>query len=90
MVIDSRGNRALLRRIFIDQKVPKEERELIPLLAGKNNVLWAAGVRDSCDARVTKNTKVILKAEYKEEPDTVRDCEAGELRNRHPNGISQI
>ena len=65
MVIDSSGNRAFLRRIFIDQKVPKEERGRIPLLTSGNRVLWAAGVRDSCDARVTEDTRVILKAEYK-------------------------
>ena len=28
--------------------------------------------------------------EEKEEPDTVRGCEAGELRDRHPNGASQV
>ena len=67
MVIDPEGRRSFLRRIFIDQKVPKEERKMIPLLVSKSSVLWAAGVRDSCDARVTESTKVILRAEYKEE-----------------------
>lgn len=65
MVIDPSGNRALLRRVFIDKKVPKEERGSIPLLTSGKRVLWAAGVRDSCDARITGDTRVILKAEYK-------------------------
>ncbi len=65
MVIDSLGNRALLRRVFIDRKVPKEERGRIPLLVSKNKVLWAAGIRDSYDVRITENTKVILKAQYR-------------------------
>jgi len=43
--------------------------------------------QDYCGCVFSKNERAQKK---EKEPDTVRDCEAGELRDRHPNGISQI
>ena len=54
------GGRKMLRRYFIDQKIPAGQREQILLLTAKNHVLWVIGFRISEYYKVTKTTKRIL------------------------------
>lgn len=49
-----------LKEFFIDEKIPREKRENIPLLAVDNNIIWVMGFRTSEKYRVDHATRVIL------------------------------
>lgn len=55
-----------LKDFFIDEKIPRLERERIPLLIGNDKIIWVIGYRRAATAPVTENTKNILtiKANY--------------------------
>jgi tRNA(Ile)-lysidine synthase len=52
-----------LKSVFIDEKIPKEQRRTIPVLADGISVLWIPGVRISERVRVGKGTKRVLSVE---------------------------
>ncbi|MDD2672763.1 MAG: tRNA lysidine(34) synthetase TilS, partial [Syntrophales bacterium] len=52
-----------LQDLFTDLKLPRLKRRSVPLLVDRESVLWAAGIRLSERARVTADTKSILKVE---------------------------
>ncbi|MBP2072051.1 tRNA lysidine(34) synthetase TilS [Thermoanaerobacterium butyriciformans] len=53
-----------LKEYFIDEKIPREERDKIPLLAIGSSVLWIVGYRMSEKYKVRDDTKKILSIEY--------------------------
>lgn len=59
-VMNQEGQRKKLNRYFIDQKVPKDQREKIPLVADGNHILWIIGGRISGEYKVTEDTKRVL------------------------------
>lgn len=63
VVIHREGNTKSLKSLLIDQKVPEKCRDVLPILAAENSVLWAVGVRSGEGFYVTGNTKQILVAE---------------------------
>jgi tRNA(Ile)-lysidine synthase len=50
-----------LQDFFVDEKVPAEERDQIPLLCDEQEILWVVGRRTSHDYRVRARTRRILK-----------------------------
>ena len=50
-----------IKDIFIDMKIPKEERDNIPILCFDENIAWIIGIRTSENYKVTNETKNILK-----------------------------
>lgn len=52
-----------LKALFIDEKVPRASRHLLPLLADQQSVIWAAGLRISSRVSVTEKTRQVLKVE---------------------------
>jgi tRNA(Ile)-lysidine synthase len=50
-----------LHDIFIDEKVPRETRDKIPLIVSKKRILWAAGVKPSEAGKISKDTKKIIR-----------------------------
>ena len=54
------GGRKKLKDYFIDQKIPKQERDSCLLLADGNHIMWVLGDRTSEAYRVNANTKRIL------------------------------
>jgi tRNA(Ile)-lysidine synthase len=52
-----------LKSVFIDEKIPRELRGTIPVLADAVSVLWVPGVRLSERVRIGKATKRVLSAE---------------------------
>lgn len=60
------GGRKKLKNYFIDEKVLKEERGSILLLADGSHILWAVGYRISDRCKVTKDTKRVLKIQMEE------------------------
>lgn len=50
-----------LKDLFIDMKIPKEERGKVPIIQFDNDIAWVVGVRTSDKFKVTNKTKEILK-----------------------------
>lgn len=58
--IDSEGSRKRIKSLFVDEKVLKEKRNSLPLLADGNHIIWVIGGRISERYKVDCNTKRIL------------------------------
>ena len=56
------GGRKSLKAYMIDEKIPREERDRIPVLAEGSHVVWLVGYRISEYYKVTAQTKQILEA----------------------------
>ena len=54
-----------MKDFFIDSKIPREEREKIPLVAKGKEIVWVIGYKISDKFKITENTKNILKLEFK-------------------------
>ena len=52
-----------LRRYMIDEKIPSELRDRIPVLADGNRVMWVIGYRISSDYKIDEATKRVFQAE---------------------------
>lgn len=52
-----------LQDLFVDEKVPAEERDRIPIVESGGRIIWVAGCRIDGRARVTEKTKKIVKLE---------------------------
>ena len=50
-----------LKDIFIDMKIPKEERDNIPILCFDEKIAWIIGIRTSEEYKLTNKSKNILK-----------------------------
>ena len=53
-----------LKKFFIDNKIPREVRDTIPLIAKGKEIVWVIGYKISDKFKITENTKSILKLEY--------------------------
>jgi tRNA(Ile)-lysidine synthase len=49
-----------IKEIFIDGKVPREERDAVPVVCAGHEIIWLAGIRRSAVALVSSHTKDIL------------------------------
>ncbi|MBI4244417.1 MAG: tRNA lysidine(34) synthetase TilS [Planctomycetes bacterium] len=57
--------RCKLKDFFIDQKIPKEYRDQIPVIVDKNdNIVWVVGYRISDDSKVTESSSKILRMKF--------------------------
>lgn len=54
-----------IKDIFINMKIPKECREIIPLICFDNKVSWIVGLKVSDEYKVTSDTKKILRISAK-------------------------
>ncbi len=54
------GGSKKLKKLFGDLKIPREEREQIPLVASDGEIYWAVGCRRSREALVTPETRRVL------------------------------
>lgn len=59
----SGGGKKKLRRYMIDEKIPEDERDRIPVLADGDHVLWVVGYRISDYYKITDETERVLEAE---------------------------
>ena len=67
IVIDDNGRTKKLKEYFINEKIPREERDKVLLLADGNSIVWVLGYRISAKYKVTKDTKNIIKISYDKE-----------------------
>ena len=61
LTIDGKGSRQKLKSFFINEKIPKEIRDIIPVIAEGSHVLWVVGYRMSKQYQICQDTKNILK-----------------------------
>lgn len=54
------GNVKTIKSLFIDEKVPKEQRDNIPLLCDGDHVMWVVGNRISEAYKITEQSRKIL------------------------------
>lgn len=54
------SGRKKLKEYLIDEKIPRQERDALPLLADGDHVLWIFGHRISEGVKVTENTRQVL------------------------------
>jgi tRNA(Ile)-lysidine synthase len=50
--------------VFVDEKVPASRRAVIPIVCDSEGIIWVAGVRRADRARITDDTRTILKIAY--------------------------
>lgn len=60
------NGRKKLKDYFIDEKIPRDERERVPLLEVDGEIAWIVGHRSTGKAKVTPETKRVLVLEYLE------------------------
>ncbi len=65
LVVNSSGGRKKLKDYLIDQKVPRRERDSIPLLASGSEIYWVAGYRISESCKVDRDTRQVLYIEIR-------------------------
>ena len=59
------GRRRKLQDFFVDQKIPRDERNRVPLILSGDDIIWVVGYRGDERFRVTDGTERILKLEVK-------------------------
>ena len=64
LVINGSGNKKKLTRCMIDDKIPEEVRDSIPLVTAGGEVLWIVGGRMNTGCGITPDTKRVLQIEY--------------------------
>lgn len=64
IVIDKEGSAKKLKEYFINEKIPKSERDKIKLLAVDSKIVWVIGYRIADDCKVTDNTKTVVEISY--------------------------
>ncbi len=55
----SRGVTKTLKKLFIESKIPQEQRDKIPVLANDNTVFWVSGFGVSQECAVTDKTETV-------------------------------
>lgn len=62
--INEQGGRQKLKQFFIDQKIPRDVRDEIPLVADGDHIVWIVGYRVSAYYYITDQTDKILEIQY--------------------------
>ena len=64
LVIDSAGRRQTLKSYLVNEKIPRAERDHLPLLADGAHIMWVIGHRISDYYKVSEHTRRVLKVQY--------------------------
>jgi tRNA(Ile)-lysidine synthase len=59
------GKKKKLQDFFVDEKVPRDERDAVPLIVSGDDIVWVVGYRGDDRFKVTDETKRVLKLEVK-------------------------
>jgi len=59
------GKRKKLQDFFVDEKVPRDERDAVPIVVSGDNIVWIAGYRGDDRFKVAEATKRFLKLEFR-------------------------
>ena len=69
LTVTSSGGHKRLQDYFVNEKVPREQRDCVPLVCDGSHVIWAIGYRISTHYKIDEHTKRILKIQVLEEND---------------------
>ena len=64
LCIDRQGHTQKLQDFLVNQKIPREERGKIPLVACGCEILWVVGYRQNAKFQISGQTKTILEITY--------------------------
>ena len=64
LTVNSEGGRKKLNRIFIDEKIPAEMRDRLPVVAAGSEILWIPGGRMNEKYKITSTTGRVLELHY--------------------------
>lgn len=64
LIINDEGSHKRIRRCMIDDKIPAELRDKVPLVTCGEEVLWMVGGRMNEKYKITPNTKRVLEVRY--------------------------
>lgn len=64
LTVNSEGGRKKLNRIFIDEKIPAEIRDRLPVVAVGSEILWIPGGRMNEKYKITSTTGRVLELHY--------------------------
>ena len=67
LTVDRSGSRKKLKEYFINEKIPRSERETLPLVADGSHIVWIPGKRMSAAYQVSEGTARILEIKITEE-----------------------
>ncbi len=67
ITIHENGDSKLLKKYFIDEKIPASVRNTVPLLACKEDVLWIVGYRSGEGYRIRSTTQNVLEVKLTKE-----------------------
>jgi tRNA(Ile)-lysidine synthase len=59
-----RGHKKI-KDLFIEKKIARQQRPLIPIIVSGSEIIWVAGIRQSDYGKIEQGTKKILKVEMK-------------------------
>ncbi|MCR5590449.1 MAG: tRNA lysidine(34) synthetase TilS [Lachnospiraceae bacterium] len=78
LVINKKGNEGNLKNYMINEKIPKSERDNVPLLASGSKIYWVIGHRISEDIKVTDGTNMVIEFVYRRAGDNSENDETSE------------
>lgn len=78
LVINRDGGRQKLKSYFINQKVPRRDREQMFLIADGSHVMWIPGMRMSAYYQIGRETRRILEITITEEKTNGRDNQSSD------------
>lgn len=76
LTVNSVNQRKSLKEFFINEKIPKNERDSICLVTEKSHVIWVVGNRISSYYKVSRTTEKILQILYRGGTENVRTCKS--------------
>lgn len=66
IALSASGGHRKLKDFFMDQKIPREERDRIPLLCSGSDVLLVMGFRLASDVWIREDTRLVLRISWRE------------------------
>lgn len=52
-----------IKKLFIDRKIPRDRRSAVPILESSGSIIWVAGIRRGCQAKVSRKTRKVLQVQ---------------------------